>query len=473
MLPNLQKYTRLQLHIAERRTLLRLGDIVVVFLAIMIALAMWAAVAEVSFNRNFLLNNSGWFVFLMALWFILASINDFYNLVVSGQLRSVLRRLIQIILQLLVIYFVIFFLSPRDTLPRLFILYYSILSFLLIALWRGVVWLWIIQRVEFKRRVLIVGTGWSAQTIIETLNEYAPHDYEIVGVIAENDSSQASTHQLHRLGTVENLLSIALNEHVAEIVLAYDSIISGIVLRSVVDCYEHGLSIVPMPILYEAITGRVPIEHVGTDDWKVILPIEQSSIFNPFQPLKRFMDILLSLIGLIIFIPLFPLLAIAIRLETPGSIFYTQERLGKGGKIFKIFKLRTMIQNAEKNGPQWAIDDDDRVTLIGRFLRKTRLDELPQFINILRGDMSLVGPRAERPHFVEELSTQIPFYRTRHVIRPGATGWAQIRYPYGNSVEDSLIKLQYDLYYIRHQSIAFDLLIMLRTIGKMLSFSGT
>lgn len=466
--------TRWQFHIAERRTLLRLGDGLAVFLAVFLGLGIWSVVAQEIFDQTFIWRNRWWFGVLIGLWFVLATVNDFYDLTISGRLRSGLRRLLQITLQLLVIYLVIFFLSPRDALPRLFILYYSVLSFIFIASWRSVVWRWLNQRIEFKRRALIVGTGWAANTIIETLHQYAANDYEIVGVIGNADL-QTNSIQGGEIKDLEirDLLTIAQQEHVAEIILAYDSVMPGDVLRSVMDCYEHGLSIVPMPILYETITGRVPIEHVGADDWKIVLPIEQASVFNPFQPLKRLMDILFSCVGLGVLIMLLPCVALAIRLETQGSIFYSQERVGKAGKPFRIFKLRTMVLDAEKDGPQWAMDDDERITRVGRFLRKTRLDELPQFINILRGDMSLVGPRAERPFFVEELSQQIPFYRTRHVVRPGATGWAQIRYPYGNSTEDALIKLQYDLYYIRHQSLAFDLLIILRTIGKMLSFAGT
>jgi exopolysaccharide biosynthesis polyprenyl glycosylphosphotransferase len=228
-----------------------------------------------------------------------------------------------------------------------------------------------------------------------------------------------------------------------------------------------------MPLLYEQVTGRVPIEHVGLDDWAVVLPIEQTSIFNPFNTLKRLIDIGVSAMGVIGFGLLLPFIALAIWLESPGPIFYSQERVGKGGRVFHILKLRSMETDAEKEGPQWATKGDARVTRVGKILRKTRLDELPQFVNILRGDMSLVGPRPERPFFVDQLAEEIPFYRTRHVVRPGATGWAQIRYPYGSTIQDALMKLQYDLYYIRHQSLALDLLIMVRTIGKMLSFAGT
>jgi lipopolysaccharide/colanic/teichoic acid biosynthesis glycosyltransferase len=186
------------------------------------------------------------------------------------------------------------------------------------------------------------------------------------------------------------------------------------------------------------------------------------------------MDISLSLIGLLGLLLLLPFIALAMMLDSPGTLFFRQERVGKGGRSFSIIKFRTMVPDAEKlTGPKWATEDDPRVTRVGRFLRKSRLDELPQLINVLRGEMSLVGPRPERPHFVEQLSRSIPFYRTRNVIKPGVTGWAQVRYAYGNSVTDSLVKLQYDLYYIRHQNLVLDMLIIIRTVGKMFKFAGT
>ncbi len=463
----------LQLKLSERRTLLKMGDTLVVVMAVLGALRVWALVDGTPYRADFVFRNSWWIPLLVGMWIVLASINDFYDLRISGRLTNSLRRLVQINLQLVVFYLIIFFLSPRDTLPRLFIFYYSVLLFIMIFVWRGMVWLIIINRLGLERRVLIVGAGWAARTITEALRENASDEYHIIGLIANFDPKDTLTHEVPVLGGGGQLLEIAQREGVSEIILAYGTQLPGDVFQGVMDSYERGLSIIPMPLLYEQITGRVPIEHVGTEDWKVILPIESTSIFNPYIPLKRLMDIGLSSIGLILFGLAFPFIALAIRLDSPGTTFYTQERVGKGGKLFKIIKLRSMVQNAERDGPQWAHTGDPRITRVGRILRKTRLDELPQFINILRGDMSLVGPRAERPYFVNQLSEEIPFYRTRHVVRPGATGWAQVRYPYGNTVEDALTKLQYDLYYIRHQSLALDLLIVLRTIGKMLRFEGT
>ncbi|NLE52681.1 MAG: polyprenyl glycosylphosphotransferase, partial [Chloroflexi bacterium] len=190
--------------------------------------------------------------------------------------------------------------------------------------------------------------------------------------------------------------------------------------------------------------------------------------------LKRAVDLLLAIVGLAIFAALLPLIVVSMKLDSPGPIFFRQQRVGKSGRLFWVVKLRSMIPDAEREtGPRWASDDDPRVTRVGRLLRKTRLDEMPQLYNVLRGEMSIIGPRPERPEFVEALSQTIPFYRTRHVVKPGITGWAQVRYHYGSSEEDALIKLQYDLYYIRHRSLALDVLIILRTAGKMLSFQGT
>jgi exopolysaccharide biosynthesis polyprenyl glycosylphosphotransferase len=239
------------------------------------------------------------------------------------------------------------------------------------------------------------------------------------------------------------------------------------------DAYERGVNVIPMPLLYERITGRVPVEHVD-NHWMVVLPFEDDSLFNPYRSLKRILEVLLALIGIGIFLLLLLPIALLIRMDSRGSIFYTQERVGLNGRIFKLYKFRSMVQNAEAaTGAVFAGQNDTRVTRIGRFMRKTRLDELPQLINILRGDMSLIGPRPERPQHVVRLTKTIPFYRTRLIVRPGLTGWAQVRYKYGSTDEDALVKLQYDLYYIRHHSLLLDLNIMLRTIGKVLTLSGT
>lgn len=187
---------------------------------------------------------------------------------------------------------------------------------------------------------------------------------------------------------------------------------------------------------------------------------------------QRFIDIVLSIIGLVIFISLLPLFLIGNLLGNRGSLFYTQKRVGYKGKIFKIYKLRSMVKNAEKNGPVWAIKNDQRITPFGKILRIFRLDELPQMINVIKGEMSIIGPRPERPEFVKQLKSKIPFYSMRHVVRPGLTGWAQVNYPYANTIEEQQIKLRYDLYYIKERSTFLDFKILVKTISTVLFFKG-
>lgn len=462
-----------QLQLSERRLLLRLGDAICNFLAVLIALRIWAFVGERDYNLGFILANSFWFVVLEGLWFMIASANDFYDLKVASHGMRSATILFQIVIQITFVYLVIFFVSPRDALPRLFILYYAITSIMLITLWR--VWRpFLIGWTYQPRRALVVGSGWAARAILEVLQTEAKNEYEVVGVVSHPSTHAEVDQTVTVLRDGKLLAQTAESLNASEIILAYGSEMPGDMFQGLMDAYEQGYTITPMPILYEQVTGRVPIEHVSESSWMVVLPVETSTLFNPYPLLKRLMDIVLSLIGSLLFALLLPFIALAVTLDSPGPIFYRQERVGKGGKSFKILKLRTMIPDAEKiSGPQWAADNDPRITRTGKFLRRTRLDELPQLINVLRGQMSLVGPRPERPFFVEKLSQAIPFYRTRNIIKPGVTGWAQVKYGYGNTVEDALVKLQYDLYYIRHQSILLDVLILLRTIGKMLKFAGT
>jgi exopolysaccharide biosynthesis polyprenyl glycosylphosphotransferase len=222
--------------------------------------------------------------------------------------------------------------------------------------------------------------------------------------------------------------------------------------------------------VYEAYTGKIAVENLRPS-WLVF-----SSGFRKSRRLratKRLLDVVVASVGLIVAMPVMLLVAIAVRLTSPGPAMYRQQRVGLDGRLFTIQKFRSMRQDAEANtGATWAARNDNRITRVGLFLRRTRLDELPQLWNVLIGDMSFVGPRPERPEFVTTLTQQIPFYRQRHVIRPGLTGWAQVRYSYGASVEDALEKLQYDLYYIKHLSIAFDVLVILATIKTVLLRRG-
>jgi exopolysaccharide biosynthesis polyprenyl glycosylphosphotransferase len=455
------------LTIIERKLLTLIGDVIASVISVGIALYIWSRAGLIPFDGVFLTAQAAWFVILPALWVMLAAANDYYDLRVVSKTTRSLTRLIRVISQVLIMYLMIYFVSLPDTLPRWFIFYHAFFSALLIGAWR--VWRPVWRGGGFQRRVIIVGAGWGAETIHQLLAQDARDEVQVIGMVHEG----GDTAQEGYLGGGKALPQLVAQHGIDELILATSGELPAALFAGVMACYEQGLTLTPMPILYEQLTGRVPIEHVG-GAWTGVLPLEGMTLNHRlYLAAKRLLDVSLSLVGLIGFGVLLPGIALLIRIDSAGGIFYTQERLGKGGKPFKVIKLRTMIANAEqRTGPVWAKRGDPRITRVGYWLRKTRLDEFPQLVNVLRGDMSLVGPRPERAHFVHQLTEQIPFYRTRLTVRPGVTGWAQVRYKYGENAEDALIKLQYDLYYIRHQSLILDGVILLRTVGKMVTLGG-
>ncbi len=267
-----------------------------------------------------------------------------------------------------------------------------------------------------------------------------------------------------RLGTVDDLQHILQEHAIDEVVVDSDLTAHASVGVAVLACLDHRCRVTDQLTFVEKYLNEVPAESITTQ-WFLVADVQSTS---GYDAIKWMGDIAASLIGLALMLPLWPLIALLIRLDSRGPAIYKQARVGLHGRLFNMYKFRTMRVNAEQDGARWAEKNDSRVTRIGRFLRRSRLDELPQLWNILRGDMSLVGPRPERPEFVEKLSELIPHYRQRHLIKPGLTGWAQIRYSYGASVEDAHRKLCYDLYYLKHRSIDLDTAIIIRTIGRFL-----
>jgi len=463
----------LQLRVSERRVMLMLGDLAVSAISVFFALRLWAYHAGEPFTGRFFWPRAFWVVALPLLWLVLAWANDYYDLRVAARLSSSAARLTRVLAEMLLLYVAAFFFAPRELLPRTFVLFYAVLSLVLIGAWR-LCRVFLIGWTGFRRRALIVGAGRAAELMWSAIKEEAAADYELLGCVTSAEGGAPTEERMPWLGTARDLPRIVREAGVTEVVLAYVNEVPGDVFDSVMACYERGVSIVPMPVLYEQITGRVPIEHVGDYLWALVLPLEQRTLaFALYLGVRRLVDVALAIVGLAIFVALLPALALAIALDSPGPVFYSQRRLGRGGRAFAIYKLRSMVRGAEdESGARWADAGDPRVTRVGRLLRRTRLDEAPQLLNVLRGDMSLIGPRPERPELVERLAAEIPFYRTRHVVKPGLTGWAQVRYRYGNTTADALRKLQYDLYYIRNQSPMLDLQILLRTVGIMLLLRG-
>jgi exopolysaccharide biosynthesis polyprenyl glycosylphosphotransferase len=460
--------------ISERRLLLMAGDVAATATAVLIALWLWAEHAHTIYDPQFILQQIHWLLILPLVWLTLANANVYYNLRVAARLRSSLWRLVQIMMQLMLLYLATFFLSPRGQLPRRFIVYYAVISLVFVGIWRFCR-IFLIGWTGFRVRAVIVGGGQAGELIWQALKQEAHADYEVIGWVSSQQDLKQVTGAGQRLGTGIELPAIVQRLGVSELVMAYVNEIPDDIFQGVIACYEQGVQIVPMSRLYEEITGRIPIEHMGEHLWSLVLPVHEHTLsFSAYLVLKRLIDLLLGIIGLLGFVILLPLLAIIIKLDSRGPVFYRQARLGHGGAEFTVFKLRSMVAQAEHDsGPRWATPGDSRMTRSGRLLRKTRLDEMPQFLNVLRGEMSIVGPRPERPEFVYFLAAEIPFYRARLAAKPGLTGWAQVNYRYGFTTEDALRKLQYDLYYIRHQSLLLDVMVIVKTVGTMLLMRGT
>ncbi len=484
------------LRYSERKILLVFMDLVFVNLTTFLALWIHAVRNFTPFNLLFLGENFQWFVSLTGLWLISATINGFYATKKVSTFIGSLQALLGTEFVFLIVYIAIFFYSaPLNILPRGIVLYQGVSNFILVGLWRTLFVL-LAQRPGSGRRAIIVGAGWAGETIAHAIIQYARHEYRILGYIDDdedkNESSVivklngyspaqgkvksanlGSSVHIPVLGTSAELTELLVTMHISEVILAVTHDISAPLFQSILDCKEQGAQITLMPVLYEQLTGRVPIEHIGDDNWYVALPLNsaEASGFYPFA--NRIFDIVGALIGLSILLPIFPLVALAIFLESPGPIIYSQEREGKGGRRFNLLKLRTMIPDAEPGGQaKRALADDARITRIGKWLRKMRLDEMPQLINILKGEMSAVGPRPERPQHLQELEREIPFHRLRNAVKPGMAGWAVVNYGYIESIEDAKIRLQYDLYYVKHQSLWLDVTILLRTMGQMLTLKG-
>jgi exopolysaccharide biosynthesis polyprenyl glycosylphosphotransferase len=461
------------LSLGQRYKILIAGDGVVSLLAVVLAFRLWADhLSEVFTWHSFLLPFL-WCVLYPFVWILLAQGNNYYSLSITADFKRSFSRLTWIILELLVMALLACFFVPENQLSRRFILYYLLLSYLLMMFWR-VCQLLLSSRAEFRRRALIAGTGAASQMLWETLTE-VPRAYEVYGFVASLADPTAFSRNLPILGTALELPSLVQSKRITEVVIGYEHHVPNDVFEGLMACSELGVAITPMTKLYEEIKGAVPILFMEHLSWPLVLPTsDQTILFKGYLMLKRVTDILFSLLGLALFVFILPFLAIAIKLDSPGPVFYCQDRVGREGKIIRIVKLRSMIYGAEHlTGPRWAAAYDTRVTRLGRIMRKIRLDEVPQLLNVLLGHMSLVGPRPERPEFVTMLAKEIPFYTKRLLVKPGLTGWAQIHYPYGNSIEGAHQKLQYDLYYIRHQSLMQDTIILMRTLGTVLRFQGT
>jgi sugar transferase (PEP-CTERM system associated) len=317
---------------------------------------------------------------------------------------------------------------------------------------------------------LIVGAGHCGRKIRDLLKSpLSP--YEIKGFLDDDPDKAGRTSSPAVVGTCDELTEVAARVGAGTAILAIPKNRSAGLIRNVLNARLKGMHIRDMADVYEELTGRIPVHNIG-DHWLLFTEGFYLLRKEYVQKLKRLLDFVASGVILLLASPIIGLAALAIRLESPGPVFYSQKRVGKGQEVFTIYKLRSMRHDAETGAARWAAEKDPRVTKVGRILRLTHIDEVPQIWNIFKGDMSLVGPRPERPKFVEILESEVPYYFVRHTVKPGMTGWAQINYQYGASIEDAINKLEYDLYYVKNMSLFLDFKIFLRTIGVVLLNDG-
>ncbi|HEX3701938.1 MAG TPA: TIGR03013 family XrtA/PEP-CTERM system glycosyltransferase [Vicinamibacterales bacterium] len=322
---------------------------------------------------------------------------------------------------------------------------------------------------HLEERILIVGTGQIARTLAQQIGTQQDFAYRLVGFVEETDDTPI-VRQHDILGTASQIDRIVAERRVDRIVVGLSDRRGHLPIEQLLRAKISGVRVEDATTTYERLTGKILIDDLKPS-WLIFSDGFRASRATRF--VKRMLDLSFSVLGVVLSAPLMILTAIAIRLDSAGPVLYSQPRVGENGRVFRVYKFRSMRTDAERGGtPVWASDGDDRVTRVGRFIRTTRLDELPQFWNVMRGDMSFVGPRPERPFFVDQLAREIPFYLQRHAVKPGLTGWAQVKYQYGSSVEDATEKLRYDLYYIKHLSIFFDLTIVLDTVKVILFGKG-
>ncbi|MBL8063692.1 MAG: sugar transferase [Anaerolineales bacterium] len=471
----------LRLRPSEQRTVLLVGDFIASVAATVGAVFSWYQYSLYRLIESGLKPNVAeriiqievpfWFYLLPLVWLLLMV--DSYELHTASNWRRTLRSIAAAPLVGLLGYSLLFTInSDPNSLPRIAVGAFLVLASFLTLGWRAI-YIRLYTSSGLMRRMLVIGAGRAGRTLVEAYRKLNPPPFLLIGFIDDDPAKRSKSYMgFAVLGDSEHLLELIEDYRISDVVVAVTGEIKGETFQTILDVQERGVEVTRMPILYEELTQRVPIEHLESD-WVIRSFVDQVRVSGLYELAKRLLDILGGLFGTCVFIVMFPFISLAILLESGFPIFYSQTRLGKGGEVFKIYKFRTMKQDAEADGEaKVALENDPRVTKVGNFLRKTRLDETPQFVSVLRGEMSLVGPRAERPELVAEYQKQIPYYRARLLVKPGLTGWAQINYGYVATVKETFVKLEYDLYYIKHRTLNMDISIVLRTIGTVLRRTG-
>ncbi len=478
----------LRLRSSERRVILLIGDLIASILAVLGAVYSWfqyswyallasgiapAKAIKIFPSVDIIIKEiiPFWFYLLPLGWLLLMV--ELYEPHAAVNWRKTLRGIAIAAFIGLVAYSLVFItIREPNSLPRIGVGAFLLFASLLTLGWRSL-YIRLYTSQGLMRRALVVGAGKAGRTLVQEYKKLTPPPFQLVGYIDDDPHKVGKSFEGYPvLSSSNRLLRAVEQQKVSDLIIAITGEMRGSTFQMILDVQERGVEITRMPTVYEEMMGRVPVHHLESD-WVIRSFVDEARVSGTYELVKRLLDILGALVGMGILALIFPFAALATLIDSGLPILYSQTRLGKGGETFVIHKFRTMCQDAEADGKaRLAMENDPRVTRVGNFLRRTRLDEFPQFWNVLDGEMSLVGPRAERAELVEEFQKQIPFYRTRLLVKPGITGWAQVNYGYVSTVYDTTVKLEYDLYYIKHRTLFRDIAIMLRTIGPVLSGRG-
>lgn len=456
--------------LSPRTFSLILADAAIIYGGVILAMYLRLGLDGPIYELN---EKNGWLKIALVSIFCIVNLYfyDLYDYVVMTNRRELLLRLVQALGIAWALLALLFYFVPSLLLGRGVSVISVPLVLVLLLGWRIFIHT-LTGHPEIGEKILVVGTGKAALDTAEAVWDRRDAGYRIAGFVSENGAKpREKLGRSEILGKAIDLESIIRSEKIDRVVIAVRERRGAFPTEALLKMSLAGdVSIEECTSFFERITGKVHLDMVRPS-WLIFAGRQRDSRLK--SVFREMVHRMLALTGLIVSFPIGVLTAVLIKLESRGPIFYRQERVGMNGKPFDVIKFRSMRTDAEADGlPVWAIDNDQRVTLIGRIIRKIRVDEIPQFWNILKGEMNFVGPRPERPHFVKQLATEIPFYEHRHLVAPGLTGWAQIKYPYGASVDDAIQKLQYDLYYIKNQSLTLDLVIVFDTFKTVLFGRG-
>ncbi len=425
-----------------------------------------------------LAENPSWVILILVIWLMYAQLFNLYDVLHASKASLLFRRTVLVAFITGVTYLAFPFLSPVFPKTRMPVFIFISQLIFLLSLWH---WLfsYIFQQEILQKRVLVVGAGWSGVEVLKVIrmsNIYHQTGYQVVAFIDDDpDKYKTQIEGVRIVGNSEELFAYARRLRVDQIVLAVHTAknIKGSLYAALVNCENFGIETIPVNIVYETLTGKLMVKQNEKGDYLLTYDFFSPRKNGVYLLLNRLLNMFFGFVGMCVMFALTPLIILTNVIFSRGPLFFSQQRVGRDDKLFTIYKFRTMVVNAEKDtGAVYAERDDPRITIPGKVMRRARIDELPQFWNIFKGDMNLIGPRPERPEFVEQLIRTIGFYPTRHVVKPGITGWAQVNYKYGANQDDSLTKLQYDLYYIKNRSFFLDLKILRMTIGVMLKLKG-